>query len=100
MTYQLIIRPEAQLDIEDAFEWYNARNSSLGSEFVRAIDTGFSAIAQNPLAYPTMFRQARRLRLKRFPYILFYAVNADENIISIVSCFHSKRDPKIWQDRF
>ncbi|NJM48272.1 MAG: type II toxin-antitoxin system RelE/ParE family toxin [Alkalinema sp. RU_4_3] len=100
MTYQLIIRPEAQLDIEEAFAWYNARNSNLGSEVVRAIDIGLSTIAKNPLAYPTMFRQARRLRLKRFPYILFYAVNTDENVISIVSCFHSKRDPTIWQDRF
>ena len=30
MTYQLIIRPEAELDIEDAFEWYSAKREKFG----------------------------------------------------------------------
>jgi toxin ParE1/3/4 len=61
MTYQLIIRPEAQLDIEDAFEWYNARNSSLGSEFVRAIDTGLSTIANASQCYTRVVQQHRSI---------------------------------------
>ena len=42
MTYQLIIRPEAELDIEDAFEWYGDKLESLGTEFVIAVDAAFS----------------------------------------------------------
>ncbi len=99
MKYQLIIQSEAQFDIEDAFDWYNTQDSKLASEFVRAVDIGVSTIAQNPLAYPILFRQARRIRLKRFPYVLFYIVDTTHMIISIVSCFHSKRNPKVWQDR-
>lgn len=37
MSYRLIIRPEAELDIRDAFEWYEAQTPGLGSEFIRAI---------------------------------------------------------------
>ena len=39
MTYRLIIRPQAELDIQDAFEWYEAQTLGLGSEFIRAKDT-------------------------------------------------------------
>lgn len=38
MSYNLIIRPEAELDIQDAFEWYETQVPGLGSEFVRAVD--------------------------------------------------------------
>ena len=99
MTYQLIIRLEAELDIEDAFEWYSAKRENLGSEFVRAVDTAFSKIGQNPFAYPIVQRQARRIILQRFPYSLVYVINEDLNIISIVSCLHGKQDPKSWIDR-
>lgn len=34
MSYRLIIRPEAELDIQEAFEWYEAQTPSLGSEFI------------------------------------------------------------------
>ena len=51
MTYRLIIRPQAELDIQDAFEWYEAQALGLGSEFIRAVDACLSAIERNPLAY-------------------------------------------------
>ena len=38
MIYRLIISPEAELDIQDAFKWYEQGSSGLGSEFVRAVD--------------------------------------------------------------
>jgi hypothetical protein len=44
MNYRLIIRPEAEWDLEDAFAWYELQEPGLGSEFVRAI-------GRNPLAY-------------------------------------------------
>ena len=47
MSYGLIIRPEAELDIQDAFEWYEAQTSGLGSEFVRPIFTVKLAVAQS-----------------------------------------------------
>ena len=99
MTYKLIISEETELDIEDAFEWYRIRNPQLGSEFVRAIDTAISRIGNNPFAYPKIQRQSRRILLHRFPYSLLYTINEEENLISIIGCFHSKRDPKILNDR-
>lgn len=46
MSYRLIIRPEAELDIQAAFEWYEAQTPGLGSEFIRAVDTCLSGIGR------------------------------------------------------
>ena len=97
MSYQLIISPEAELDIEDAFQWYEQRDSGLGSEFVRAVDSCLASIGRNPEAYPVVYRQARRVLIRRFPYGLIYVV--EENIITIIACYHVKRNPKQWQNR-
>lgn len=97
MSYRLIIRPEAELDIRDAFEWYDAQTAGLGSEFVRAVDTCLSSIGRNPLSYPVIYKQVRRALMRRFPYGTLYVF--DQNLIIVIACFHSKRNPKSWKDR-
>jgi plasmid stabilization system protein ParE len=97
MTYKLIIRPDAELDIQDAFEWYEAQTLGLGSEFVRAIDVCLSSIGRNPLAYSVIYKQVRRVLIRRFPYGIFYVL--DKDLIIVVACFHGKRNPKLWKTR-
>lgn len=96
-NYRLIIRPEAEFDIQDAFEYYEAQSSGLGSEFVRAIDACLSGIGRNPQAYPVVYKQARRALIRRFPYGILYVINQD--VIVVLACFHGRRNPKTWQDR-
>lgn len=48
MTRQLIIRPEAEADIAQAFDWYEARVAGLGSEFLLVLDAALSSILRNP----------------------------------------------------
>jgi plasmid stabilization system protein ParE len=97
MNYRLIIRPEAEFDLEDAFGWYESQYPGLGSEFVRAIDACISTIGRNPLAYRLIYQQARRALVRRFPYCLFYIV--EEDTIFVIGCFHTKRNPNDWQAR-
>ncbi|MEA5499723.1 hypothetical protein [Limnoraphis robusta] len=42
MSYPIIIQPEAELDFEDAYCWYEQHRQGLGSEFIRAVDNCFS----------------------------------------------------------
>jgi plasmid stabilization system protein ParE len=99
MSYTLIIQPEAELDIQDAFEWYEAQSLGLGSEFIRAVDTGLSNIGRNPLAYPVIYKQVRQILIRRFPYRILYVFDQNQNLITAIACFHSKRNPKSWKDR-
>ncbi|MDZ8085961.1 MAG: type II toxin-antitoxin system RelE/ParE family toxin [Nostoc sp. DedQUE12b] len=92
MSYQLIISPEAEVDIQDAFEWYEQRESGVGSEFVRAVDSCLALIERNPSTYPVVYQQARRLLIRRFSYGVIYVV--EENVITVIACYHVKRNPK------
>ena len=53
MSYNVIIIQEAELDIQDTFEWYESQSSGLGSEFVRAVDTCLSGIGRNQECLPS-----------------------------------------------
>lgn len=97
MTYALIIKPKAEFDIQDAYEYYEKGKPGLGSEFVRAVDACFAKIGRNPLAYPVLHKQIRRVLIRRFPYGIFY-IFEDDRII-VIACLHAKRDPKSWQGR-
>lgn len=56
-------------------------------------------IAQNPLAFPVVWRARvrRALVLDRFPYALYFTIDDDQ--FTVIACFHARRDPRRWQDR-
>ena len=97
MPRELIIRPEAEAELGEAFEWYESRVQGLGSEFLLAIDATLSGILRNPLQHPLVHKTVRRALLRRFPYEIFFVLG--NHHIVILSVFHAKRNPKRWTDR-
>jgi plasmid stabilization system protein ParE len=97
MRYRLIIRPEAEAELAEAFDWYERRAPGLGADLLRAVNTAMDSILSNPLQYPTIHRSVRRALTRRFPYQVLFIVEAD--VIVVVAIFHGARDPKRWQDR-
>ena len=97
MSRELIIRPEAEADLTQAFEWYETRVPGLGLEFIRTVDSLFNSIIRNPQAYPVVYKTARRALTRKFPYEVFFMV--DEDRLVIVAVFHAKRSPQRWQER-
>ena len=49
------------------------------------------------VAFPAVYGQIRRALLRRFPYGIFYTL--EEDVIVILACFHTKRDPKTMRNR-
>ncbi|MEA5447351.1 type II toxin-antitoxin system RelE/ParE family toxin [Leptolyngbya sp. CCNP1308] len=77
MSYRLIIRPKAERDIQDAFEWYDAQTPGLRSEFIRAVDVCLSGVGRNPFAYSLVYQQARRALVRRFPYAILFVCDQE-----------------------
>lgn len=67
MSRRLIVRPEAQDEITEAGEWYEARGSGLAAEFLRALDACMAAVLRNPFHFPEVYKEKRRALLRRFP---------------------------------
>ena len=97
MSRELIVRPEAEAELVEAFDWYESRTPGLGLDFVRAVDSLFNSILRNPLAYPVVYKTVRRGLTRRFPYEAFFLIQPDT--VVILAVFHAKRNPKSWQER-
>lgn len=97
MSFELIIRPEAEADIADAFDWYEARVRGLGSEFLLVLDAIFNSIIRDHLIYPVVHKNVCRALTRRFPYAVFFIVQQSK--IIVLSAFHVKRSPRIWMGR-
>lgn len=97
MSLPLSIRPKAEAELAEAFDWYEARVPGLGSNFLLSVDAVLSAIARNPRQYPVVHKDTRRALTRRFPYQVLFA--AEESRIVILAVFHVSRNPKAWQDR-
>ena len=98
VTRQIIVRPEAEVEVQQAFNWYQEQSEGLGLEFVRAIDACLSGIKRDPFAYTTVkVPNVRRALMRRFPYALFYLV--DDEAIVVLAVFNVKRRPIDWLRR-
>ncbi len=51
MSKSIIIHPQAEQDITEAYDWYQEREIGLGEEFLRCIDAAIQTIERNPEIY-------------------------------------------------
>jgi hypothetical protein len=70
VTATIIVQPEGEADLDAAFHWYQARREGLGDEFLEEVSHAFARIAERPLRYAIIHREARRALLRRFPYVV------------------------------
>ena len=52
MKYKLILRPEAEIELQHGFGWYELQLPGLGSQFLIAVDAAVNEIRRHPLQYP------------------------------------------------
>lgn len=97
MDADLIIVPEVEHDLAEAYAWYENRQPGLGEEFLTRVDAAIRTIRRNPEAHPTVHKSYRRALIRRFPYAVFYKDVTDT--ITIYCVFHTARDPKKWRKR-
>ena len=94
---QLIFRPAAAADVQEAYNWYEEQRMGLGDEFLSSMGSLVEQIRDNPLRYPVVYRDTRRALLRRFPYGLYYRLAG--NLILVIACMHGSRNPRIWKSR-
>jgi len=98
MKKPLIVRPEAETDLTEAYQWYENRVHGLGAEFLLCVDAVMASIERNPQLYPVVHKGVVRCALtRRFPYGVFF-VEAERSV-SVIGVIHAKRSPRVWQDR-
>lgn len=97
MVAELIIAPEAQQDVDEAYYWYEERRPGLGEEFLGCVDACIQAICRMPELHAKIHKEFRRVLLRRFPYAIFYEFS--DGKMTVYSIFHTSQDPKKWHSR-
>ena len=97
MKYKVVIRPETENDLKEAFLWYEDKRKGLGYDFLLQIDAGIKLIERNQKTYPAEYKGTRKLLIKRFPYKIIYLLK-EEKII-ILAVLHGKRRPTLIKER-
>ena len=97
MNYKIVIRKEAQEDIEEAVVWYKEQKDGLEVAFWDSFKDAILLIQQPPLRHKEVKENFRKISLHVFPYNIYYRISR-KNII-VLAVVHQKRHPDIWKKR-
>ena len=96
----LVIRPEAESDLYEAYSWYELHSVGLGDTFLDSVQAALQSIRENPNRFPEVLRDpqtpVRRALLKTFPYGVYFALIDSGETVSVLACMHARREPSRW----
>ncbi len=91
MSWIVLVRAEAEGDLEMAREWYEQKRSGLGGgEFLDEFAAAMRALELNPEREHLYHGNFRRVLFRRFPYKIFYQVIGERVVVFRV--LHAKQD--------
>jgi plasmid stabilization system protein ParE len=90
VNWRVIIRPNAEADVREAWLWYESQRPGLGDELLTEVHAAIRRLESDPECRPFYYRDFRRLLARRFPYKLFYRVEGDSIIVFRI--LHAKRE--------
>jgi plasmid stabilization system protein ParE len=97
MAVELVVTPEAEQDVADAYGWYEGRRFGLGEEFFGCVDACLQSVVRNPELHQVVRGTYRRALVRRFPYAVFYEYGNE--IVTVYCIVHTARNADKWRGR-
>ena len=97
MSLPVILRHEAEVDIQEARDQLEAIRIGLGSQVLARVREVLARIEEMPELHGKVWEDVRAARLKQFRYSVYFIVLADR--VEVLAVLHSARDPSSWQSR-
>ncbi len=99
MGYKFEVTIEAEIDTQEAIDYYSAINGSLAERLLDDLALVFSKVAANPQFYKYIPKKRhgkyRYTKLKTFPYVVVYRV--EDTSVVIYRVFNTHRKP--WYEQ-
>jgi plasmid stabilization system protein ParE len=93
-----ILHPEVEDEIENAANYYANQSAIAVERFTREVAQAFTAICSNPLAVRYYRDEIQILRLKKFPFAVFFFVHQSQ--VKVLALAHAARRPDYWLSRY
>jgi plasmid stabilization system protein ParE len=94
---RVIYRPEAESEILEAVQFYKARTHEMGGRFLTVLHEQIHDIASSPERFPKVGFEIRQCVVRKFPFIIFFRVHADQ--VRILAVAHTSQYPHYWKRR-
>lgn len=94
-SYTVIVQPEAEQDLEQAYNYLEQQAEELGFDFLAEVAHVIELLEEMPLLFPKVYRDLRQAVVGRFQYNIIYKV--EHSTVFILAIIHGKRDPGSWQ---
>ena len=92
--YKIELLVQAEDEMSESYDYYEAEQTSLGDKFYREINHHLNLIESNPYHHPIRFiEELRALPLKKFPFLIIYWIDEVNQTVFVVSIFHTSRRP-------
>lgn len=93
--------PEALFEYAEATQYYLREASwQVAEGFVVAIESAITALAATPDRWRVVEEpEIRRYVFSRFPFIIYYRWEPQQERVTIYAIMHSSREPGYWQHR-
>jgi plasmid stabilization system protein ParE len=91
------IQPRAEAEADQATVWYETQQPGLGIEFLLELDAAIERAAEAPLAYASLFLEARRVLLRRFPFAVYFLY--ENEVVEVFAVLHQQRATSLRQSR-
>ncbi|TDQ18520.1 ParE-like toxin of type II ParDE toxin-antitoxin system [Algoriphagus boseongensis] len=96
MKYSLIIKPEAETDIRDIFEWYESKVPGLGEYFLSDLEEKFEKVILEPKGYQFHHQNFRFAFLKKFPVSIHFKIEG--NRVYVFGVLSTSANPGKWRN--
>lgn len=58
-TLPVVLEPEAEADLLEAYEWYESSRDGLGREFIGCVNSALAIICDGPKKYASIHQDVR-----------------------------------------
>jgi plasmid stabilization system protein ParE len=97
VSLRVILRPETEDDIREAFHQLQQARAGFGWTFIRRLRETLERIEAKPELNGIIWQDVRAARLKQFRYVVYYVVFDDR--VEVLGVIHGSRDAGAWQSR-
>jgi len=96
-SYLVILQPEAEQDLDQAFAYYEEQLSGLGLQLMADLSDAISILEENPFLFQKIHGEKRRIVIHHFGYNVIYKIVGD--YVYILAIMHGSRSTRQWKDR-
>jgi len=73
--------------------WYEGQKAGLGVDFLLKFYNAVAFLKVNPKLYPQVHQSFRRVLMKKYPYVIYYAIAEANKEVVVLAVWHTSQDP-------